>query len=145
MGWRSPYTEGNLGMPRALLIYQVSLDPAAATTTINLLIVTAWHHLLQGLASDVSTPGPSPHPCLTLCLVALPSSQSEQARGDSGDRDALCLLSPPGKAREKMESEPLYNLLQLPKEVDPPTEEELPRGAGPGGTRVVESGEGESM
>ncbi|XP_038198661.1 gamma-parvin isoform X2 [Arvicola amphibius] len=27
-----------------------------------------------------------------------------------------------------MESEPLYNLLQLPKEVDPPTEEELPRG-----------------
>ncbi|XP_021081084.1 gamma-parvin isoform X3 [Mesocricetus auratus] len=27
-----------------------------------------------------------------------------------------------------MESEPLYNLLQLPKEVDQPTEEELPRG-----------------
>ncbi|MEJ1271419.1 parvin beta [Cricetulus griseus] len=36
-------------------------------------------------------------------------------------------LGSPGKAREKMESEPLYNLLQLPKEVDQPTEEELPR------------------
>lgn len=56
-------------MPRALLIYQVSLDPAAVTITINLLIVTAWHHLLQGLATDVSTPGPSPHPSLHPCLT----------------------------------------------------------------------------
>lgn len=59
---------------------------------------------------------------------------------DLGDSDALCLLSPPGKAREKMESEPLYNLLQLPKEVDQPTEEELPRGAGPGGTGLLNQG-----
>lgn len=41
-----------------------------------------------------------------------------------------------------MESEPLYNLLQFPKEVNQPAEEELPRGAGPGGARVVESEEG---
>ncbi|ERE86495.1 gamma-parvin-like protein [Cricetulus griseus] len=43
-------------------------------------------------------------------------------------RHAQSLAYPTGKAREKMESEPLYNLLQLPKEVDQPTEEELPRG-----------------
>lgn len=41
-----------------------------------------------------------------------------------------------------MESEPLYNLLQFPKEVNQPAEEELPRGAGPGRARVVESEEG---
>lgn len=43
-------------MPRALLIYQVSLDPAAVTITTNLLIVTAWHHLLQGLAPPFPPP-----------------------------------------------------------------------------------------
>lgn len=39
-----------------------------------------------------------------------------------------------------MESEFLYDLLQLPKEVAQPTEEELQRGASPSGTRVVGSG-----
>lgn len=39
-----------------------------------------------------------------------------------------------------MESEFLYDLLQLPKEVAQPMEEELPRGAGPGGTELLDQG-----
>lgn len=46
------------------------------------------------------------------------------------------LPSVPASSREKMEPEPLYNLLQLPKGVALPgeeVEEELPQGAGGGG------------
>lgn len=61
-------------MPRALLICQVSLDPATVTITINLLIIKAWHHLLQGLDSDVSTTRPLPSPLLdSVCLFWLES------------------------------------------------------------------------
>jgi hypothetical protein len=41
-----------------------------------------------------------------------------------------------------MDPEPLYNLLQLPKEVALPVEEELPQGASPAGRGLVGGGWG---
>ncbi|XP_076965396.1 uncharacterized protein LOC143397289 [Callospermophilus lateralis] len=55
----------------------------------------------------------------------LPLPGAEDPRGGLISR----VQEAPGRAREKMEPESLYNLLQLPSEVALPTEELLPQGA----------------
>ncbi|KAF7461394.1 hypothetical protein GHT09_015131 [Marmota monax] len=55
----------------------------------------------------------------------LPLPAAEDPRGGLISR----VQEAPGQAREKMEPESLYNLLQLPSEVALPTEEQLPQGA----------------
>uniref|UniRef100_A0A8C8XXB3 Gamma-parvin n=1 Tax=Panthera leo TaxID=9689 RepID=A0A8C8XXB3_PANLE len=54
----------------------------------------------------------------------------EPARGSS-DGDAPLSPASPRAGKAEMEPESLYNLLQLPKAVGRPAEEELPQGAGP--------------